>query len=208
MQLRVNKWIAAAVAGAIAFPVAAVLHELGHYVAARALGFPDVVLRFSSVRWAGFGEFVELMRAGNQEAAMEFAQPWQVAVVAGAGVVVTYLTVIGCVFAVRRFGPLSLAIGVGLVAPVRFVVAVPYFFYVLLGKSPSPHTDESLVALATGIPVSILYLPGLACLLLGYWFLVRAIPRGEKVRILVPTSVGLVSGGLLWALWLGPLLLP
>ena len=60
----------------------------------------------------------------------------------------------------------------------------------------------------TGVPESLLFLLGLTCLVMGYWFLVTAIPRGRRVRVLVPTSAGLVLGGLLWALWLGPLLLP
>ena len=194
--------------GAIAFPLAAMLHELGHYVAFRALGFPDVVLRFSSVSWPGLGEFLDLLRAGNLEGASEIAQPWQVAVGAAAGPIVTYVTVIVCVLAIRRFGTLSPVLGVGLVSPIRFLVAIPFYAFVLLGKSPAPNTDEAIVALSTGIPLSLLYLPGLACFLLGYWFLVTAIPRGKRVRALVPTSIGLVLGGLLWALWLGPLLLP
>ena len=51
-------------------------------------------------------------------------------------------------------------------------------------------------------------LPGLTCLVLGYWFLVTAIPRGRRVRTVVPTLVGVALGGPLWVLWLGPLLLP
>ena len=106
--------------GAIAFPLAAMLHELGHYVAFRALGFPDVVLRFSSVSWPGLGGFLDLLRAGNLEAASEIAQPWQVAVGAAAGPIVTYVTVIVCVLAIRRFGTLSPVLGVGLVSPYAF----------------------------------------------------------------------------------------
>lgn len=59
----------------------------------------------------------------------------------------------------------------------------------------------------TGIPESLLLILGLACLVLGYWFLVRAIPRGRKVRTLAPTLAGVVLGGVVWAQWLGPLLL-
>ena len=90
--------------------------------------------------------------------------------------IVTYLTIIACVLAVRRFGPgpLSLVLGVGLVTPLRWLGAI-----------------------------------GLTCLLLGYWFLVTAIPRGRRMRVVVPTLVGSVAvGGPLWVLWLGPLLLP
>ena len=205
--LRACGWLTGMTGGAIAFPLAAMLHELGHFVAFRVFGF-DVVLRFSSVRWTGLGEFQELMRAGDVESAMEIAQPWQVAVGAAAGPIVTYLTVIACVLAIRRFGPLSLVLGVGLVSPIRFLVAIPFFALKLQGKPAAPRADEALVAVNTGIPVSLLFLLGLTCLVLGYWFLVTAIPHGRRVRVLVPTFGGLVLGGFLWALWLGPLLLP
>ena len=65
------------------------------------------------------------------------------------------------------------------------------------------------MAALTGTPESLLLLLGLSCLLLGYWFLVTAIPRGRRVRVVVPTLVGAVAvGGPLWVLWLGPLILP
>lgn len=47
-----------------------------------------------------------------------------------------------------------------------------------------------------------------ASLVLGYWFIVTAVPRGERVRTVVPTLVGAVLGGVVWAMWLGPLVLP
>ena len=36
-------------------------------------------------------------------------KPWQVAFAAGAGTIVSYLILIACLFAVRRFGPGSLS---------------------------------------------------------------------------------------------------
>ena len=65
------------------------------------------------------------------------------------------------------------------------------------------------MAALTGIPEALLLLLGLTGLLLGYWFLVTAMPRGRRVRVVVPTLVGSVAvGGPLWVLWLGPLILP
>ena len=49
---------------------------------------------------------------------------------------------------------------------------------------------------------------GLASLVLGYWFLVTAISRGRRVRTVVPALVGAVLGGVLWVLWVGPMVLP
>ena len=91
--------------GAIAFPVAVFVHELGHFGVFAAFGFPDPVLRYASTSWSGSGEFARLMRAGDMEAAAALVQPWQVAIGVAAGVIISYLTVIACVLAVRRFGP-------------------------------------------------------------------------------------------------------
>ena len=46
--LRSGRWLAGVAGGAIAFPVAVLVHELGHFGAFVAFGFPDPVLRFSS----------------------------------------------------------------------------------------------------------------------------------------------------------------
>ena len=59
-----------------------------------------------------------------------------------------------------------------------------------------------------GIPPSLAVLPGLTCLLLGYWFLVTAFPRGQRLRAVGPPLLGVALGIPLWALWLGPLVLP
>ena len=94
--LRSGKWPAGVAGGAIAFPIAVLIHELGHFGVFATFGFPDPVLRFSSTSWSGSGEFARLMRAGDVEAAAALVQPWQVAVGVAAGVIVTYLTVIAC----------------------------------------------------------------------------------------------------------------
>ena len=69
--------------------------------------------------------------------------------------------------------------------------------------------DEARLAQRTGIPENLLLLLGAASLVLGYWLLVTAFPRGKRARVIVPTLLGaLAVGGPLWVLWLGPLLLP
>ena len=109
--------------GTIAFPIAVLVNELAHFGAFAAFGLPDPALRFSSTNWSGSGEFARLIRAGDVEAAAALVQPSQVAVGVAAGVIVTYLTVIACLLAVRRFGPgpLSVVLGVGLVTPLRWL---------------------------------------------------------------------------------------
>ncbi len=207
---RDGSWLAAVGGGAIAGPLSIVLHELGHFGAYAAFRFPDVVLRFSSVSWGGSSEFRRLWRAGDVEAASVIAQPWQVGVGAAAGPAVSYLTAIGCVFAVRRFGPgpLSLVLGLGLAAPLHAVAAFLVLRINIFGDGFIGNQDDVWAGWIAGIPSSLAVLPGLTCLVLSYWFLVTAFPREDRVRALLPTLGGMVLGGLLWVQWLGPMLLP
>ena len=131
------------------------VHELGHFAAFVAFRFPDPVLRYGSASWSGSGEFGRLVRAGDVEAAAAIVQPWQVAVGVAAGVIVTYLTVIACVLAVRRFGPgpLSVVLGVGLVTPLRWLGAIPILVSKLRGRLPFPiEHGRGLVGGAHGDP--------------------------------------------------------
>ena len=50
--------------GAIAFPIAVLLHELGHFAGYSVFGFPDPVLSFASTGWADV-QFDALMAAGT-----------------------------------------------------------------------------------------------------------------------------------------------
>ena len=154
-RLRSGRWLASVAGGAIAFPIAVLAHELAHFTAFAAFGFPDPVLRYASTSWSGSGEFARHIRAGDVEAAAALVQPWQVAVGVAAGVIVTYLTIIACVLAVRRFGPgpLSLVLGVGLVTPLRWLGAIPIFAARLRGKLQVPsNTDEGWLAALTESP--------------------------------------------------------
>ena len=167
-------------------------------------------MSFASAGWTGAGEFKRLWRAGEVEAAAAIAEPWHMAVSMGAGPIVTFLMVIACVLAVRRYGPgpLSLVLGLGLAAALRWLIAVPILYSNLRGDTITSNTDEGWVAALSGISENIPFLFGLACLALGCWFLVTAIPREDRVRVVLPTLVGTVLGGLLWVQWLGPVLLP
>ena len=143
-------------------------------------------------------------------AAAALAEPWKVAVAVAAGPTVSYLTAIVCVLAVRRFGPgpLSLVLGLGLSAPGQGLGAFLVLAINLFGGGFIGNQDEVWVASIVGIPSSLAVLPGAACLLLAPWFLVTAIPRGQRVQVVVPVAGGMVLGLCVWFLWLGPLVLP
>ena len=116
--LRDGSWWAAVAGGAISFPIAVLLHELGHFAGYSAFGFPDPVLHYGSASWAD-EEHQALLRAGDLVAAAAIAKPWQEAVAGALGLIASYVLLIACVLAVRRNGPgpLSLVLGVGLVTP-------------------------------------------------------------------------------------------
>ena len=115
-----------------------------------------------------------------------------------------------CTLAVRRFGPgpFSLIFALGFVTPWRWTWAFPILFLILRGARVSWGPDEMIVSALTGIPQSLMIVLALVSLVLGYWFIVTALPRGRRVHTVVPTLVGGVLGGVLWILALGPLLLP
>lgn len=207
--LKDGSWWAAVAGGVIAFPIAVLLHELGHFGAFAAFGFPDPVLSFASADWAD-AQYDALMEAGDVEAAAAIAAPWQEAIGAGAGPIVSYLTMIVCVLAVRRFGPgpLGMVYAIGLVTPFRWTWPLPILYLMLGGQRISGGPDEIGVATLMGIPLWPFIVLALASLVLGYWFIVTAVPRGQRVRTVVPTLVGAVLGGVLWVGWLGPLVLP
>lgn len=208
--LRSGKWLAGLAGGMIAAPIGIVLHELGHYAVNVACGFPDTVLRYASVSWTGSSEFRRLWREGDVEAAAAIAEPWQVALSSAAGPMISYLTAIAFVLWVRRHGPgpLSLVLGSGFVAPLQGLAAIPVIAIDLFGGGFTGNQDEANFAAITGIPASLAVLPGFACLLLGYWFLVTAFPRGQRLRVVVPPLVGVALGIALWGSVLGPLVLP
>ena len=208
--LRDGSWWTAVAGGAISFPIAVLLHELGHFAGYTAFGFPDPVLHYGSAGWAD-EEHQALLRAGDLVAAAAIAKPWQEAVAGALGLIASYVLLIACVLAVRRNGPgpLSLVLGVGLVTPLRFLPAIPLLAVRLFGVQWTTGMDEARLAQRTGIPENLLLLLGAASLVLGYWLLVTAFPRGKRARVIVPTLLGaLAVGGPLWVLWLGPLVLP
>ena len=208
--MQTDGWLAAVVGGAVALPLSIVLHELGHFGAYAAFGFPDPTLHFSSAGWTGSSEFRVLWWTGQFEEAAAIAEPWRVAVGAAVGPAVSYLTAIGCLLAVRRLGPgpLHFVLGLGLSAPVHGLGALNVFVINTFGGGFTGNQDDGNVGLVAEISPSLTTIPGMLCVLLVPWFLITAIPRGQRVRVVVPVVGGMALGGSLWIYWLGPLLLP
>lgn len=189
------RWAAAA---ALAAPVTVLLHEIGHFLAGLAMGFPDLVLHYGSV----------------SDTAAESGMPqWQLGIQSAAGPIVTILLALVCCVYVARRGPDRWAIATGIVAPIRFLIGVVYIGYALLvwwrgGRMEGSNFDEHNVAVASGLPLMLILAMEIVFLLSVWVYLFRAI-RGVDWRVaLASIGVGAVAGLLMWITVLGPLVLP
>jgi hypothetical protein len=199
-----EQWIAA---GAIAFPAVVLLHELGHYLAARSLGFSAVRLRYMSVSvpelelyWSRFTEPDALAASGPLV--------WPAVLPIAAGVAATYLTLLLCCLLVARGHTHPLIVWVGLAAPLRFYLSVGTVRAWLAGQEiPLTAEDESRLAAAFGVPHGALVAIGIVVSVAASVWLLHRVP--ERSRVVVPYgTIGLVLGMLLYGGLVGPLLLP
>lgn len=122
---------------------------------------------------------------------------------------VTVATVLLCCYLATRYWPHPLIVTAGLVAPLKFSVGLVFIYYWLAGvRNSSPNFDEFNVAKHAGISPFIPILIGIAVLIGGGFWLVRSIPKGERIPALATSIVGAALGIALYASVIGPLLLP
>jgi hypothetical protein len=182
-----------ALAAAVAAPLAIVVHELGHFIVGLTFGFPDLVLHYGNV---------------SDGAAKAGFPAWQQGLQAAAGPLVTMLIVLGCCAAAR--GRVKhLAITTGLAAGVRSVgIGVAYGLARMLGRDAQGNFDEMNAAKGLGLSPELLI--GLNVLIVaGAWvFLISRVPAGNRFSTLGAVAVGTAAGVAVYAMWLGPLLLP
>ena len=181
-------------------------HELAHYVAYRAFCFEGASLHYGSASYAASDAFWTRIREGNLAAASQLVPPWQAGVAAAAGLLATCVTIAACILVVRRrLHPFP--VGLGLIAPLRYLGSVFVVVATLLGRQRSNGSDEEHVALTLHIPEMALHLLGIAVLVATWVFLLR-IPSRYLSRGRATVIVGIVVGGILYIGILGPWLLP
>jgi hypothetical protein len=192
---------------AASFPIAVLSHELAHYAASRAFGFQGVGLHYGSSSYAVSDAFWARMREGNVLAASRLLPPWQAGVAAAAGLLATYATVVvACVMVARR-RPHPFWVGLGLIAPLRFLGSVAVVLGVMLGRHRASGSDEEHVALTLHIPELALHALGIAVLIATWVFLLR-IPSRHIRWGRFAVLAGIVVGGILYIGVVGPRLLP
>ncbi|MBW3569974.1 MAG: hypothetical protein KY467_02595 [Gemmatimonadetes bacterium] len=193
---RVRGWLAWAGTAALAAPTAVVLHELGHFVAAKSFGFPGVVLHYGSVSHRG---------------AETGAPPWQTGLQAAAGPLVTLVIVLGCVYAVGRSGPRALPVAAAFGAGVRSIlIGTAYLLTRILhpSASGSGNFDELNAARSLGLSPDLLVGLSMTVLLAAWIYLFRSIPPGQRLRTVSAVALGTIAGLALYIGLLGPTLLP
>lgn len=198
-------WAGAAV---VAVPFAVLLHESGHRLAQLIFGFAGSTLHYSSTTYAQERGFWQQVYRGDFQSAASVVPLWQVTISTAAGLLVSYLIVIACCIVAAKYKPHPLVVALGLASTLRFLSGIPSIAASFSGKTLRTGTDEANLALLTGIPVILLVAAGLL-LLVGAWFwLLRNIPKGQRVIAVGGLVVGTVVGFLLYFRLAGPWLLP
>jgi len=172
-------------------PIAALLHELGHWIVAKAAGFQPILHAYAVSEIPDAAPF-----GGN---------PSGVAAVALAGPTVTLLlTAVGYLLW-RQDSSRSWALALAFAAPTRFIINALFLLgsmLVVLGvaERSNPNFDEVIAASALGIPAVSLAIIGALVLPLAWWSIIRRLNQNRWVDIAL-LAAGTVVG---MALWLGP----
>lgn len=133
-------------AAAAAFPIAVLTHELGHFLVYLLLGLPGVELHSASVSFAGSEAFWEHIRAGDRARAAQIAPVAGVAAAIGAGLTISFITVLACTVLAWRGRTHPFIAGLGLAASLRFLMALPALLVTVAAAARPPFfcTDSGL----------------------------------------------------------------
>lgn len=172
-------------------PVAVLLHEVGHWVVAKAVGFQAVLHAYAV--------------SGPPEVAPFGGNPTGVAAVALAGPMVTLLlTALGYTLW-RRDSSRKWALALAFAAPTRFIINALFVVgsvLVALGvaERSNPNFDEITAASALGVPAVSLAIIGALVAPLTWWSIIRRLDQSRwacVASLAAGTAVGMT-------LWLGP----
>jgi hypothetical protein len=177
---------------AIMAPIGIVLHELGHYLTARAFGF-SAELKAASV-------------SGGAQLGLD--PDWMVAAQAAAGPVVTLIIILFAVFQLRRRPERLWTLALAATAPLRFLVGGSYlawatYVWWVAGTMGDGNFDEANFAKAAGVALTPILATQLL-LLFGLWaWLVATIRRGQRIVSILAILTGAFAGIGAW-MTLGP----
>ena len=177
-------------------PVTIVLHELGHFFAAKAFGASDVALHYDAISNGTLGTSFPL---------------WQQGLEAAAGPFVTLVLVLGCVSAVVCLGPRVMLIAMAFAAGSRSVI-LGWGYLIVRIVNPrgagSGFGDELIMARGFGLPLDAVVSVSTLIVMVAWWYLLGQIKKNQRVPASIGILLGTIAGVSLWMLLLGPLLLP
>lgn len=192
-------------------PVGIFLHELGHYAAAIAFGFPDTTLSYASINYRNGELFWQTLSNGERGAAAAIYPLHQAGIVAASGPAVTLALIVISLWILATSRPgnaiAAFLAGLALMVGVRLTMGVYYIVYARANvPGARPFFDEINIAHAFGVPVDLIVWPSVALIALA-WIVV--IPRLTPDRwIKVSAAVlGPLAGVLIYD-QVGPFILP
>ena len=211
MRERIRFFAIWLVAAGISGPVGILLHELGHFAVAAALGFSDAKLSFASVSYHDSERFWQTLAGGDRQAAEAIYPLQRAGLLAAAGPAVTALLIVSStlILSTRRATDVVAAFlaGLALMAGVRSFTSV-YDILLVRPKYPDarPFFDEINIARAFDIPVDWIAWPTTALVVFA-WIVVALRLTPDRWLKISAAVVGPILGILLWA-QIGPLILP
>jgi hypothetical protein len=192
-----------------ALPVAVLVHEMGHLAWFKIFHFPDVRLHYGAVSYGLHDRFWTLARHGDLAGAARVVPLAQIGLATATGIVISYVTLAGAAYLTAKRPPHPFIVAVGLTAALRFKIGIQVLQRLLFTSDHIPSgTDEGLVSAVSGIPEALLWIVGLAIAIGSWYVIIRHLPRGERLRDLLCVAAGVIAGGALYVMWLGPRLLP
>jgi hypothetical protein len=167
------------------------------------------VLHYAAVSHGLHDRFWSFVRAGNLDAAAQVLSFTQIGLATATGIAISCATIAFSAFHTSTRTPHPFVVAVGLMATLRFRIGIQVMQRLLLTDNTIPSgTDEGLVSVVTGVPEMLLWAVGFAVVIAGWFFIVRGLPQGRRLKTFGAVVVGAAAGAAVYVLGLGPLLLP
>lgn len=200
-------WIKWAGWAALSFPVTVLSHELAHFLSYVVFGFPGAALHFSSSSYAVETALWKHMGDGDRAGAAALLPLGRVGIAAILGPIVSALTIVLCVWLAKR-KPHPFLLGLLLTVPLRSLASVIVLFGLLLGRTRGGGSDEAHAAALLPVPELLLHLLAVSLLVVAWTSVVKFLAVGTRTARLTALFLGAAIGGLVYAVVIGPALLP